>query len=142
MEFKKHYIPHPYKGGVRGGSKSMVNKVHNFKKYKKRRQYLRNNSTKSEQVLWNKLRNSKLGFKFRRQHGIDRYIVDFYCPKLKVVIEIDGYVHGESLQITKDLERQLFLENLGFKVLRYRNEQVLFELEAVVQDIANHCNEL
>jgi very-short-patch-repair endonuclease len=68
--------------------------VHNLKINKKKRQYLRNNATKAEKILWQKLKNSRLGYKFRRQHSIKEYITDFYCPKLKLIIEIDGDVHG------------------------------------------------
>ncbi|OGH77983.1 MAG: hypothetical protein A2469_01165 [Candidatus Magasanikbacteria bacterium RIFOXYC2_FULL_40_16] len=115
----------------------MQTKIHNLKNNKKIRQKLRNTTTKSEKKLWSEIKQSRLGYKFRRQHGIANYIVDFYCPDLQVIIEIDGYIHAEDYQTEKDKKRQKFLENKGFNILRYRNEQVLYEIDSVLQDIKN-----
>jgi len=68
-------------------------RIYNIKKFFDRRKDLRNNSTPQEDILWSKLKHSQLGFKFRRQHSIGGYIVDFYCPSKKLVIEIDGPAH-------------------------------------------------
>ena len=70
--------------------------IHNIKKLLYRRKDLRNNSTSEEILLWLRLKNSQLGFKFRRQHSIGGYIVDFYCPSKKLVIEIDGKEHSKK----------------------------------------------
>ena len=64
-------------------------KIHNIKSQKQRRKNLRNNMTKAEIILWSKLKGKQLGYKFRRQHGIGKFIVDFYCPVLKMIIEVD-----------------------------------------------------
>ena len=78
-----------------------MGKIHNNKNQKSRRKNLRNNMTKAEIILWSKLKGKQLGYKFRRQHGIGKYIIDFYCPKLKLIIEVDGDVHGFYNQIKK-----------------------------------------
>ena len=103
------------------------------------RQQLRNDPTRAERVLWKSINKSQLGFKFRRQQSIGVYIVDFYCPEAKMIIELDGSVHGEEDVAEKDQRRQTFLEQQKFTVLRYRNEQIKYELEAVLQDIVNQC---
>jgi very-short-patch-repair endonuclease len=91
--------------------------------------------TLAEEKLWQKLRNKQLcGFKFRRQHSVDRFIVDFYCAQANLIIEIDGSIH-EYTQI-EDAIRQEFLESLGFRVIRFRNEEVLNSLEGVLEKIA------
>ena len=79
-----------------------MNKIFNDKNQKSIRQNLRKSMPKGEIILWNRLKNSKLGYKFRRQFGINKYIVDFYCPKLKLAIEIDGKTHDYPDQIIYD----------------------------------------
>ncbi|PIT93638.1 hypothetical protein COU00_03365 [Candidatus Falkowbacteria bacterium CG10_big_fil_rev_8_21_14_0_10_43_11] len=77
--------------------------VHNQRKIKRQRQYLRNHLTKAETTLWFFIKDAKLGYKFRRQHGIGNYIIDFYCFYLKLAVEIDGGVHQYYLQNQKVL---------------------------------------
>ena len=92
--------------------------------------------TKAEIILWSKLKGKQLnGLKFRRQHGINNYIVDFYCPELRLVIEIDGGVHCYDSRITYDKQRQEEIEALGIKVLRYTNNDVIKNLEGVLNNI-------
>ena|SRR5680860_552242 len=112
-----------------------MNKIYNIKNQKKTRQSLRNNMTKSEIILWSKLKGNQLGYKFRRQHGIGKYIVDFYCPELKLIVEIDGDVHGFEENIIKDNARQEFLESLSLKVLRYTNNDVKKNISGVLEDL-------
>ncbi|XWK90026.1 MAG: endonuclease domain-containing protein [Phormidium sp.] len=91
--------------------------------------------TPAEEKLWQKLRNKQLlGFKFRRQHSIDRFIVDFYCGQANLIIEVDGSIH-EYTQM-EDAIRQEFLESLGFRVIRFRNEEVLNSIDGVLEKIA------
>src|SRR3989344_4397076 len=73
---------------------------------KERRRELRKNQTKVEKELWLKIRNRQLGVKFRRQYNIDYYIVDFYCHELRLIIELDGYIHGEKANKEKDKKRE------------------------------------
>ena len=108
----------------------------NRKSLKPLRSYLRNKSTSAESVLWNQLKSKNLeGRKFRRQQSIGNYIVDFYCPSEKLIIELDGDPHGDSLQIQKDMTRDKYLEALGFTVLRFENRFVFQEPEIVLNEI-------
>lgn len=133
----------PYKGeekgevkeGERGSQREMI-EIFNKKENKKRRQHLRKNMTKAEIFLWSRIKMKQLnGFKFRRQFGINNYIVDFYCPELKLAIEIDGDVHGYDSQIVSDKQRQRDIEALGIKVLRYTNNDIIQNIHSVLQDI-------
>ena len=113
-----------------------MTEIFNKKEHIKRRQYLRNNMTKAEVVLWSKLKGKQLnGLKFRRQCSINNYVVDFYCPDRKLAIEIDGYVHAYNSKIIYDKQRQKEIEALGIKVLRYTNADVVKNIEGVLYDI-------
>ena len=103
------------------------------------RKELRENQTKAERFLWFALRKNNLEYKFRRQFGIGNYIVDFYCHKLKLIIEIDGQDHDYRFE--EDVERQNYLEKQGFKIIRYTNHQVTKYLENVFDDIKKTCDE-
>jgi very-short-patch-repair endonuclease len=95
---------------------------------------LRTHQTDAEKALWYQLRGGRFcGLKFKRQVPIDRYIVDFVCFDHKVVIELDGGHHAD--QVSKDLQRDLALQNLGYLVLRYWNNQVLCEMPSVLEAI-------
>ncbi len=109
----------------------------NKKEYISRRTKLRRNQTKAEQVLWYELKTKRLGFKFRRQFQIGKYIVDFYCHELRLIIELDGPIHEH--QQFYDKQRQVWLENQGYKVIRYLNDEVLFDRDAV---LAHLCSEM
>jgi|SRR5690349_11858264 len=102
---------------------------------------LRGNMTHAELVLWEYLRQHPLGYKFRRQHPLGIYVVDFYCHKLKLVIEVDGSVHGEREVQEADMERQRQLELDGLKVKRFTNEEVLKTKEVVIEQINLLINE-
>ena len=102
---------------------------------------LRKNSTKAEKRLWMLLRRKALqGIKFYRQYPIGYYIVDFYCPKHNLVIEIDGGIHNNQEQQEYDQERQNHLEGTGLSVLRFSNEEVLTQIHRVAQCILHACN--
>src|SRR5512140_1484212 len=114
----------------------------NRKDLKPVRSYLRNKSTSAESVLWNLLKSRNLkGRKFRRQHSIDKYIVDFYCPSENLVVELDGDPHGDYIQIVKDTLRDKYLEELGFTVLRFENRFVFQDPEYVLNEIKNAFKE-
>ena len=91
--------------------------------------------------MWSKLRNKQQKFRFRRQYGIGKYIVDFYCPKLKFALEIDGVTHFEDEEIRNDLIREKFLNRFGVKIRRYTNNDVYSSLESVLADIYESCLE-
>ena len=99
---------------------------------------LRKNQTSAESLLWELLRDRRmLGFKFRRQHQIGRYVVDFYCRKAQLVIECDGGVHDRNEQWQHDQNRDLYLMQLGNRVVRFKNDRVLSNTENVLEEIAN-----
>lgn len=102
---------------------------------KQRRKELRKNMTKAEYMLWRHLKNKQRGYKFRRQHNIGKYIVDFYCRELKLIIEIDGDVHCEDKQKEKDVIRTEELEKLGLRVKRYTNLDILHNIYQAMDDL-------
>lgn len=109
-------------------------------RYTLRARDLRKESTQAENLLWSCLRNRKiLGLKFRRQHTIDRYIVDFVCVRKKIVIEIDGSVHSDSRQAKHDREKYECLRKLGYTVLRFWNFEVESSPSHVTKRILNTC---
>ena len=114
-------------------------KMHNKKGLEKFRKELRNNATPAEAFLWTQLSNKKLeGRKLRRQHSIENFIVDFYCPAEKLIIELDGEVHFNAVAQEYDYKRTCFLENLGFKVIRFENKMVFDHLPSVLAEIKEH----
>ena len=97
---------------------------------------LRKTMTFSEVKVWNELKNGQLmGYDFDRQRPIGNYIVDFYCHKLKLVIEIDGSVHDSEEAKLNDEKRQNDLENMNLTVIRFTNNQVKNEIELVIEKI-------
>jgi very-short-patch-repair endonuclease len=106
----------------------------NPKKTKKQRQYLRNNMMKWEVRLWNDLKGKKMfGFKIRRQYGINNYLIDFYRPKLKLAIEIDGDVHFYSDKRKRDRDKEKLLESHGIKLIRIKNLDFEEDYESSIQ---------
>lgn len=102
---------------------------------------LRNRMTEVEKVLWKKLRDRQLnGYRFRRQHPIGDFVVDFFCYTAKLVIEIDGEVHDNSFQKERDLERTRILNNMGLREIRFRNEDVLNNIDLVLSKIAEELS--
>ncbi|MFA4872289.1 MAG: endonuclease domain-containing protein [Patescibacteria group bacterium] len=104
------------------------------------RRHLRQSMPSAESIIWKHIRNRRLsGIKFRRQHSIGKFVVDFYCLEVKVAIEIDGGSHTASEVVeTKDQDRQKFIESLGIKVLRYDNLSVYESLNNVLNDISEN----
>jgi cyclase len=97
---------------------------------------LRDRPTEAEDFLWKQLSNKKiLGFRFKRQHPILYFIADFYCHQAKLVVEVDGGYHQVPAQYEYDCNRDSELEELGIKIIRFRNEQVLFDIDATLQKI-------
>lgn len=95
--------------------------------------------TTAEKVLWNELRNRKLdGHKFRRQHPVAKYIVDFYCYESKLIIEVDGKVHLSNENQAYDRQRTEHLEAYGIKLIRFTNDQVLENTTSVLIEIRKH----
>ncbi|EKF73304.1 hypothetical protein A11A3_14495 [Alcanivorax hongdengensis A-11-3] len=102
---------------------------------KHRRQALRSKMPAPERLLWQRLRAGQLGDKFRRQHGIGEYIVDFYCPGKRLVVEVDGDSHYQPGAGNYDAGRTAFLEACGCRVKRYTNQDVMQNIDGVLDDI-------
>lgn len=101
---------------------------------------MRREPTKAEKLLWSKLRNRQLGgYKFRRQHPIGNYIADFYCAEVRLIVEVDGEIH--AFQEAYDRERTEWLEERGYKVLRFINLHVLQHTSGVLEAILIVCDE-
>jgi very-short-patch-repair endonuclease len=99
---------------------------------KERRKELRSRMTAEEHLLWSELRGRKFhGFKFHRQFSIDRFILDFYCPELRLAIEIDGSQHYSEDGLVCDQERDTVLHSHGISVVRFKNEELL-EMSSVL----------
>jgi very-short-patch-repair endonuclease len=96
---------------------------------------MRHLQTPAEATLWRALRNRQTRFKFRRQHPIYRFIIDFYCAEAKLLIEVDGESHLETDQEAYDNARTEYLEDLGYKVIRFTNNDVRYNIHAVASEI-------
>ena len=105
------------------------------KEIKQKARDLRKRMTAAEKVLWQRIRNNQLGYKFRRQHPVDIFIADFYCHEKKLVIEVDGGIHQTDYQKDYDTARTNELIRYGIKVLRFKNEEIINFLESVIIDI-------
>ena len=117
----------------------MKNKIHNHKYLEQRRKELRQNLTPAEATLWKSLKRKQLnGRKFRRQHSIQNYIIDFYCASEKLIIELDGSVHLDFAQQNYDHERSIALEKLGFTLVRFENKLVFENINYVLEEINKH----
>lgn len=103
---------------------------------------LRRNMTEAEMLLWNYLKNGVHGLKFRRQHPIGIYIADFYCHKIKLIVEIDGGVHDKKEIKEYDLKRENDLKNWGYKIIRFTNERVFSEINNVLAEINSTVEDL
>jgi len=111
-------------------------RVFNRKYLKYKRKHLRNNSTEAEILLWTYLKGKQLkGRKFRRQQSIGNYIVDFYCPEEKLVVELDGDFHFDEEIKKYDAGRTEYINNFGIKLIRFENQEVLYNLETVLESI-------
>lgn len=108
-----------------------------------RRRQLRRESTDAELLLWRLLRGRQLGgAKFRRQHQVGQYVLDFYCPEYRLAVEADGGQHVASVGLAKDELRTRYLEGRGIRVLRFSNLEVLLGTEAVLETISKALGEL
>ncbi|NVO21314.1 MAG: leucine--tRNA ligase [Bacteroidetes bacterium] len=125
--------------GVEDGSQRYGYMTANPGPYKTLREYadnLRQNPTEAEALVWEKLRAKKTDFKFRRQHNIGNYIVDFVCLSKKTIIEVDGKIHDFHQE--QDEARTIYFESIGFEVLRFTIEEVLNNIEEVITKIVDH----
>ena len=118
-------------------------KLFNAKPGKARRKVLRNAMPKAEVIVWTALKNDQLGFRFRRQYGIGPYFIDFYCPKLKLAVEVDGPSHFlTDEQKEHDKKRTDFLTQQGITVFRCTNIDIYENLQGVVAAIIDIIGKL
>ena len=100
---------------------------------------LRSNMPKAEIVLWSKLKSKGLdGYKFRRQYSVGKFVIDFYCPSLKLAIEVDGDSHFSEVSEVSDKERQDFIESFGISFLRFTNKEIYENLDQVLAKIEEY----
>jgi very-short-patch-repair endonuclease len=119
----------------------MTQHINNLIYLKPYRKKLRNNLTPAEASLWKLLQGKKLeGKKFRRQHSVGNYILDFYCPSQKLAIELDGSHHFSEEYISKDAIRTHYLNSQGIKVIRFENKLVFDKTDWVIDEIKKWFN--
>jgi len=124
-----------------------MTKHYNKTELKVRRRELRKNQTLAEKIMWTHLRNRQLlGFKFRRQYSVDNFVIDFYCPKLKLAIELDGNIHDLPEQKEYDKKRQMHIETYGISFIRISNEEYLGNpnkaFDRIEREIKNITNKI
>lgn len=110
--------------------------LYNHKTFRDRRRELRNNQTPAEKILWSKIsKNQILGLRFLRQYSVGPYILDFYCPKIRFGIELDGNLHKERENEIYDQDREKFLKNLDIEIIRFWNDEILNNLVGTLDKI-------
>jgi very-short-patch-repair endonuclease len=102
-----------------------MTKHYNKKSEQEKRRSLRNNTTYCEKIVWLHLRKRQLGYRFLRQYSVDHFVIDFYCPELKLAVELDGNIHEILEQKEYDEARQKYLEKFGIEFIRITNEEFL-----------------
>jgi very-short-patch-repair endonuclease len=117
-------------------TRKTVPQIHDQSRLRSKRKELRNSLTPAEASLWKSLQRSQInGKKFRRQHSVGNYILDFYCPECRVAVELDGQGHFNSMASEYDYHRSEYLRKLGIHVLRFENHLVFENLEGVLHVI-------
>jgi very-short-patch-repair endonuclease len=120
-----------------------MTKIYNKISEKEKRRLLRNNTTRAEEYLWESIRNKKIeGYRFLRQYSVGYYVLDFYCPSLKLAIEVDGATHLTKDEKEYDKNRQSEIENLNIKFLRFTNKQIINNLSKVVEEIKDRVKRI
>lgn len=117
-------------------------KIHYNPKLKELARQLRNNSIRAEIKLWQHLKGKQMrGYDFHRQKPIDNFIADFYCYKLRLIIETDGFTHQFEEVYQKDVLKEIKLKELGFTVLRFEDDEVMKEIDNVLRSIENYIDQ-
>ena len=116
--------------------------LHTRKEVKEFRKVLRSKLTPAEAFLWKHIKNRQFeGRRFTKQHSIGNYIVDFYCPSEKLIIELDGEVHNNPIAQDYDERRTCYLNGIGYKILRFENKLVFENLDSVLMEIKDNLLE-
>ena len=117
--------------------------LYNNKSLKERRKELRNNQTPAEKILWKYISKNKIKrLRFLRQYGVGAYVIDFYCPKIRLGVELDGSSHTEKEVKIYDKDREKFLENLDIGIIRFWNSDVLDNTEDVLDKLLNKIEQM
>ncbi len=120
-----------------------MTEIFNKNKIKETRRLLRRNCPEAEFLLWQEIRNRQiLGKRFLRQFSIFSSIVDFYCPKLRLVIEIDGKDHERKQKQQEDINRQKYIEELGIQFIRFKNVDIQNNIKKVIENIKSKIIEI
>lgn len=120
-----------------------MGKIFNQRAQKEKRQRLRNDATFAEKLLWQELKGRQLlGYKFRRQHSVGPFVLDFYCPELKLAIEVDGISHDTPEAMEYDRRRQAIIEQYGIRFLRLRDELVKKNTDKALEKIAGEIGHI
>ena len=120
-----------------------MGRIFNRQRENLKRRILRTEMPRAERILWSKLRRRQMmGYKFRRQFSVENYVIDLYCPKLKLAIEVDGDSHFIGDTPEYDAERQIDIENYGIVFLRFQNEEVYNNLSGVLITIEEKIKEM
>ena len=118
-----------------------MTKILNRETESEKRQSFKKDSTEAENILWANIRNKKFkGHKFKRYYSIDSYIVDFYCPKAKLAIEINGYLHYTEEENEYDRGKEKFLKSVGIRTLHFTNDDVYLNLDNILDAILKALN--
>ena len=113
-----------------------MTEIFNRSREREQRRELRRRQTETEEILWEILRDRKLGgYKFKRQYSVERFIIDFYCSEVRFAVELDGSVHDEKSQKAYDEARQEYIEEFGIEFLRIWNNEVELDVEGVKRKI-------
>ena len=134
-QLEKIASPNPSRGGEPTQRFRETARNSTYGLFKEFSQQLKNNETKEEKLLWQKLKSDKTGYHIRRQHIIDEFIVDFVCLKKMLTIEVDGGYHNTPEQQDYDIARTKFLSELGYTEIRFTNNEVINNVDAVIQKI-------
>jgi very-short-patch-repair endonuclease len=114
--------------------------IYNHPELKNRRPDLRHKSTPTESLLWQRIRNSQLGVKFRRQYSVSGYVIDFFCLELRLALEVEGGIHSTKPQMIYDNYRYRFLQALDITILKIKNQEIITNINAVCDKIYVYLN--
>ena len=118
-----------------------MSQIFNRSDLMKTRKRLRSEMPPAERILWSRLKKKQLGgFKFRRQYSVGPYVLDFYCPSVKLAVEIDGDLHYQDRAQEYDQQRDRYIENFGLRICRYTNQEIYRNLDDVLEDILANLN--
>ncbi len=120
----------------------MAKRVFNRTETKGLRRALRRNQTKAEAIFWSKVRNNQLGIKFRRQYSVERFVIDFYAPDVRLAIELDGAVHFTDEAQARDSAREAVISKYGISFLRFTNHDIETNLWGVLEAVRLKIAEL